>query len=110
MTRLHITQSILSAAAALALSLTSATAFAQESSPSSTPPKTEQICQVHPEYSCVEVPTAYGIQSQKEAQSQKKLARKNSKAAAQAQKAQKEEPTNSFNTSAPASATPSGAN
>jgi hypothetical protein len=41
----------------------------------SAPPKTEQICQVHPEYSCVEVPTVYGLQSSKQTKEQKASAR-----------------------------------
>ena len=41
-----------------------------------TPAKTEQICEVHPEYSCVEVPTVYGYQSSRQAKEQKAAMRK----------------------------------
>lgn len=42
----------------------------------STQPKNEQVCQVYPEYSCVEVPTEYGYQSYKQAKQQKAEARR----------------------------------
>jgi hypothetical protein len=62
-----------------ALALSSVFSFAASQSDStkaaSTQPKTEQICQVHPEYSCVEVPTGYGYQSYKEAKRRKADAR-----------------------------------
>jgi len=66
------------------LALSSLFAFAAEkpadTQQASTQPKTEQVCEVHPEYSCVEVPTAYGYQSYKQAKAQKAAYAKNDKA------------------------------
>jgi hypothetical protein len=56
------------------LALSSLFSFAADHSKTkktSTQPRTEEICQVHPEYSCVEVPTAYGYQSYKQDKQQK---------------------------------------
>jgi len=68
-----------SAVAVLALS--SLLSFAGEkpaaNQTASTPPKTEQVCQAYPEYSCVEVPTVYGYQSAKQAKELKASARRN---------------------------------
>jgi hypothetical protein len=62
-----------------ALALSSVFSFAANQSDStkaaSTQPKAVEICQVHPEYSCVEVPTGYGYQSYKEAKQKKADAR-----------------------------------
>lgn len=68
----------------------------------SEPAKTEQICQVYPEYSCVEVPTVYGYQSAKQAKQQKALARK-------AKAAQKNSPASASN-SAVSTGTPQTGN
>src|SRR5437879_4424230 len=62
------------------LALSSVLSFAADkpaiTQAASAPPKTEQICQIHPEYSCAEVPTLYGYQSSKHAKEQKAYTRK----------------------------------